>query len=158
MRRSWPSLVAVLGALVVSTALATPVPPASAPAPPSPVELADRAEQVNERWDAGNAEYQDTLTALQEVATQSASTADRLRAEEPPEGIGNEPHQRLMASATSLSQAAEGMVEGLQSTDTGEARQSQLVRYLAAAAEFSATADTVVQAIDFSSAGDSADS
>lgn len=113
-------------------------------------EFADRATQVNQRWDDEAADFAETLAALEEIESDVTATADRLRVEEPPDGIGAEPHQRLLASSITLSRAATGMVDGLQAPDTGEARTAELSRFLASADEFAAVADTIVQAIDFS--------
>ena len=108
----------------------------------------EQAALINERWESDEADYQETLAALEQLSSDMSSVAGRMRLAEAPADLSQENHTRLVTSAGTLENSASGMVDGLKAPDTGEARRTALARFAAAAAEFQAVADTLLQVID----------
>jgi len=116
--------------------------------------LGQQASLINERWESDDADYQETLAALETLSADMADIGDRLRVQEPPKGLSPENHTRLVSSAGTLERAASGMVDGLKAPDTGEERRASLARFSAAVAEFRAVAGTLLQVIDLTGSPD----
>ena len=116
--------------------------------------LRERATTINQRWDSDAADYQETLAALETLSSDMAGLSSRLRLEESPPGLSAENHTRLVSSAGTLEGAATGMVDGLKAADAGEERRAALARFTAAADEFGALADNLLQVIDLTAPSD----
>ncbi len=117
--------------------------------------LAERATLINERWDGREADFQETLAALEDLAGDVSALAARLEIEDPPPDVSPESHTRLVASAATLERAAADMVDGLKAPDTGELRRAAFTRFVAAAAEFRAVADSLIQLVNVTESTDS---
>ncbi len=115
--------------------------------------LSEQATLINNRWEDEQADFQETLAALESLAGDMADINSRLGLQTPPAGLSPESHNRLVSSAATLQRAANNMVEGLKAPDTGELRRAGLSTFTAAAAEFRAVADTLLQLIDLTGAG-----
>ena len=107
-------------------------------------ELRADAATINQAWDDRTEDYDATLTALTGLASRAAPLSDLVLALEPPASVDLATHQRLVRSAADLADAAQEMVDGLQSTDTGEARRAALDRFDALALEFGSVSGLVV--------------
>lgn len=112
------------------------------------VSLGDQATLINQRWEDQQADFQETLAALESLASDMGDISSRLGLQTPPAGLSPESHNRLVSSAATLQRAANNMVEGLKAPDTGEQRRAALSTFTAASAEFRAVADTLLQLID----------
>jgi hypothetical protein len=110
--------------------------------------LREQATLINERWESAEADYQETLAALETLSGGMSAIASRMGLADAPADLSQENHTRLVGSAATLEQSAAAMVEGLKAPDTGEARRAALARFAAAATEFQAVADTLLQLID----------
>ena len=108
---------------------------------------------INGAWDDETEEFGATLAAMRLLESQAAALPDLLNSLTAPQIIGPAAHQRLVDSASTLAAAAGEMVEGLKSSDTGEARRGALAKFQAAAVEFTTLARGVSQAVSSSADG-----
>lgn len=110
--------------------------------------LRTEANQINTDWDARTIDYDQTLTDLSALESSAAALPDLVRVLTPPDVVGDGMHNRLIGSAMTLATAADEMVVGLQSPDTGEARRAALAKFDAAAGEFASLSTLVAQTIE----------
>jgi len=117
--------------------------------------LADRVDQlaaeaglVNDRWDARTTDYATTLADLQSIASSTQPLEATIREAELPPAADLRLQSRLSALAATLADSANDMVEGLESADSGETRLAALIRYSAAADEFSVVAASFRQILE----------
>lgn len=105
--------------------------------------VADQVEQlgaagrrINDRWDDRTAGYEATIEDMKGLAPQARDLFLRLRAISRPEAADEDRHQQMVEAISVMVDSAEGMVTGLQSSDSGEVRQEQLDAFEGAVADF----------------------
>lgn len=105
--------------------------------------VADQVEQlgasgrrINDRWDDRTADYEATIEDMKGLAPQARDLFLRLRAISRPEAADEDRYQQMAKAISVMVDSAEGMVTGLQSSDSGEVRQEQLAAFEGAAADF----------------------
>ena len=111
-------------------------------------ELKATGRRINDAWDDRIADYDTTLDRMNALVSRAGVLPDRLSVMEPPEGADTVAHQRMIGSLSTLASAAEGMMTGLESSDSGEARLSQLTRFEASASEFGRLAEQVKRSME----------
>ena len=104
-------------------------------------ELAAAARRINDDWGDRSSDYATTFEGLAGLAPQAEELSDRLEAVPRPEDADAAAHRRMVEALSSLTSSAEGMVAGLQSSDSGETRLEQLAEFENAATEFRRLAD-----------------
>ena len=103
-------------------------------------ELRATGRRINDEWDNRVIDYDTTLDRTAALVSRAGVLPDRLGALTVPERADQGIHQRMIESLSTLASAAEGMMAGLESTDSGETRLVQLRRFEAAASEFGSLA------------------
>ncbi len=98
--------------------------------------VAANGRRINEAWDQGNAEYQDTRDAMRALVSSVEFLSDRFADLEVPPMADPLAHRQMFFELSRFVSAARGMAAGFESTDSGEARTAELARFLAAAREF----------------------
>lgn len=106
------------------------------------------AAQVNQAWDDRTQNYDVTRSGLISIQLQAADLPNQLADLEPPAELTLDNRLRLQDSLQVLADSAAGMVAGLESPDTGEARSRALERFKAAVSEFGWVSDTVVESLE----------
>ena len=106
-------------------------------------QLKVAARRINEAWDNRSVGYATTLEEMNELVARTAALPARLGAVTPPGAVDPVDHRQMESALTVLTATAEGMLGGLESSDTGEARLAQLSRFEAAATDFVALAGQV---------------
>lgn len=94
-------------------------------------DLAAEALDINNAWDAGGS-YGDALESLQDLEARTAEYATAVANTAVPPNV-TDSWTVVIAAADELAAAGTAMVEGLQSSDQGQARQAALDEYQAAA-------------------------
>jgi hypothetical protein len=104
--------------------------------------LATEMATVNDGFDADprTVEFDDAVSRLEVVATDTQALADQVAALTVPAGLETN-QQALITAIDFCAGAAQDAVDGLQSTDTGELRQTAAEAYSSSATDF----DTEVQ-------------
>ena len=106
-------------------------------------ELRATSRRINGSWDDQTEDYDTTLSRMTALVGRVGALPDRLVALAIPEEADPIIHQQMRASLLAMAAAAEGMLAGLESADTGEERFAQLARYEATASEFGSLAEQV---------------
>lgn len=109
-------------------------------------DLRASARQLNDDWDDRAADYDTTLERMSSLMSRTGLLPIRFDGFARPPDADRLTYERMAESLETLVSAAEGMMAGLQSTDTGEVRLAQLARYEAAASEFGSLAEAVERA------------
>ena len=109
-------------------------------------DLRVSGRQVNDDWDDRIADYDTTLDRMSSLISRAGLLPIRFNGFTRPPDADRLTHERLGESLEALVSAAEGMMAGLQTTDTGQVRLAQLARFEAAASEFGSLAEEVEQA------------
>ncbi|MCY3540110.1 MAG: hypothetical protein OXH10_09695 [bacterium] len=115
------------------------------------LEVADartRGRQINDDWDRGRADYEQTLQAMNDLVFQIGLLPVQLNTTDPPASLSDHFHQGLVDSLNEMIASARTMQEGLQSTDTGETRQAGLQDFESATFEFALLSDQVTAAAE----------
>ena len=118
------------------------------------------AAQVNQAWDDRTQNYDVTRSGLFSIQLQAADLPNQLEDLEPPADLTLDNRLRLQDSLQVMADSAAGMVAGLESPDTGEARSRALERFRAAVSEFGWVSNTVIESLEESLSpppGDSAE-
>ena len=116
-------------------------------------DLRASGRQINDDWDNRIADYDTTINRMSALISRTGLLPIRFNGFTRPLDADRLTHERMAESLDSLLSAAEGMMAGLQSTDTGEVRLGQLARFEAAASEFGSLADQVERSADEFAAG-----
>ena len=116
-------------------------------------DLRASARQLNDDWDDRAADYDTTLERMSSLMSRTGLLPIRFDGFTRPLDADRLTHERMAESLETLVSAAEGMMAGLQSTDTGEVRLAQLARYESAASEFGSLAEGVERAAVQAAAG-----
>ncbi len=109
-------------------------------------DLRVSGRQINDDWDGRIADYDTTVGRMSSLISRAGLLPIRFNGFTRPADADRLTHERMAESLETLVSAAEGMMAGLESTDTGEIRLAQLARFEAAAAEFGSLADEVERA------------
>ena len=109
-------------------------------------DLRVSGRQINDDWDDRVADYDTTVDRMSSLVSRTGLLPIRFNGFTRPVDADRLTHERMAESLESLVSAAEGMMAGLQSTDTGEVRLAQLARFEAAASEFGLLAEEVERA------------
>lgn len=99
-------------------------------------QLRAEGRRINDRWDDRTAGYEATFVDMRALAPQARDMFLRLREVNRPDAADADLHQRMVEALSDMVRSADGMVTGLQSSDSGEARQQQLEAFEAAADDF----------------------
>lgn len=94
-------------------------------------DLASEAREINETWEDGR-NFTLALNSLRDVATRTSDFAESVAGTSVPEGLDSS-WDPVRAAAGNMVTAANEMVTGLQSSDTGQIRRAALADYEAAA-------------------------
>ena len=106
--------------------------------------LGSSAEQVNQAWDDRTQNFDVTRSGLISIRLQAADLPNQLAELASPVELSLENRVRLQESLQTIAEAADGMVAGLESPDTGEARSRALTRFQAAVAEIGWLSEAVI--------------
>lgn len=106
------------------------------------------AAQVNQAWDDRTQNYDVTRSGLISIQLQAADLPNQLEDLEPPAELTLDNRLRLQDSLQVMADSAAGMVAGLESPDTGEARSRAFERFRAAVSEFGWVSDTVIESLE----------
>lgn len=106
------------------------------------------ARRINEAWDNRTVGYATTLEEMTELVARTVALPARLASVPMPEAVDPVLHRQMDSALAVLTSTGEGMLGGLESSDTGEARLAQLSRFEAAAADFAALASQVKILLD----------
>ncbi|MDE0168312.1 MAG: hypothetical protein OXS29_02175 [bacterium] len=109
-------------------------------------DLRVSGRQINDDWDGRIADYDTTVGRMSSLISRAGLLPIRFNGFTRPADADRLTHERMAESLETLLSAAEGMMAGLESTDTGEIRLAQLARFEAAAAEFGSLAEEVESA------------
>ena len=109
--------------------------------------LGSSAAQVNRAWDDRTQKFDVTLRGLTSVRLQAEDLPNRLEQLTSPAELTLDNRIRLQDSLQVMADSAAGMVAGLESPDTGEARSRALDRFQAAVAEFDWVSEAVIAAL-----------
>ncbi len=109
-------------------------------------QLRTEGRRINDRWDDRTAGYEATFQDMRALAPQGRDMFLRLREVNRPEAADADRHRRMIEALSAMVRSADGMVTGLQSSDSGETRQRQLADFEAASADFQRLADQVAAA------------
>jgi hypothetical protein len=96
-------------------------------------DLATEARDINETWEDGR-NFTLALNSLRDIATRTSDFADSVAGTTVPEGLESS-WDPVLTAAGNMVTAANEMVTGLQSSDTGQIRRAALADYEAAAEE-----------------------
>lgn len=107
--------------------------------------LGSSAEQVNQAWDERTQNFDVTRSGLISIQLQAADLPNQLDELASPVELSLENRVRLQESLRTIAEAADGMVAGLESPDTGEARSRALTRFQAAVAEIGWLSEAVIE-------------
>lgn len=110
-------------------------------------DLRVSGRQINDDWDDRIADYDTTVGRMSSLVSRAGLLPIRFNGFTRPLDADRLTHERMAESLETLASAAEGMMAGLQSTDTGEVRLAQLARFEAAASEFGSLAEAVERAV-----------
>ena len=100
------------------------------------------AQEASRAYDAGETSPSETLLAFQEVEVETQGVQDGLEFLTVPDDLLAQ-HTELVNQSQRMVTAAAEMIVGLESTDTGEARNAALVTYTDAATTFINVVDTL---------------
>lgn len=106
-------------------------------------QLGSAGRRINDQWDDRIVRYEATLEDLRGLAPQARELFLRLREVNRPEAADMNTYQQMIAALSDMVRTADGMVTGLQSSDSGEARWQQLEAFEEAAADFQRLAGLV---------------
>ena len=99
-------------------------------------ELAESVGAINDDWDDRSrtgVSFSDTASALEAAAGRALSLQDFFGLIEPPAEIGlGQEHRTAAAAVAIMADTSQEMLDGLRSTDTGQARQAAVVGFLTA--------------------------
>ena len=99
-------------------------------------ELAESVKAGNDDWDdrsRTNASFSDIEATLEAVSERAGTLAASFGLIEPPSELGLEEEHRTAAAAVNIMvEASRDMLDGLRSTDTGQARRAAVVGFLTA--------------------------
>ena len=104
-------------------------------------DLRVSGRQINDDWDDRIADYDTTVDRMSSLISRVGLLPIRFNGFDRPLDADRLTHERMRESLESLVSAADGMMAGLQTTDTGEVRLAQLARFEAAASEFGSLAE-----------------
>ena len=116
--------------------------------------VADTGRRINDDWDDRAAEYQATKDRMRALVSRATVLPARMAEIAVPATADPIVHRQLLLEIATLVSAAEGMMAGLESTDAGETRLSELARFEAAAREFGSLVDQVERSVRSGSLGD----
>ena len=106
-------------------------------------EVAAMGRRINDEWDERTAEYQTTKDRMRALVSRATVLPARMAEIQLPASADPIVHRQMLLEIATLVSAAEGMMAGLESTDAGESRLSELARFEAAAREFGLLVDEV---------------
>lgn len=109
-------------------------------------DLRVSGRQINDDWDDRVADYDTTVERMSSLISRAGLLPIRFNGFTRPLDADRLTHERMRESLDALVSAADGMMAGLQTTDTGQVRLAQLARFEAAASEFGSLAEEVEQA------------
>ena len=104
--------------------------------------------RINADWGGRTTDYQTTVGRMTALVSRAVVLPDRLTGLVLPAEVDPFTHQRMVEALTTLASAAEGMMDGLESTDAGDARLEQLSHFQTAASAFGALANEVESLVD----------
>lgn len=109
--------------------------------------LGSSAAQVNRAWDDRTQNFDVTRSGLISIRLQAEDLPEQLAELDPPAALTLDNRLRLQDSLQVMADSAGGMVAGLESPDTGEARSRALDRFQAAVSEFDWVSEEVISAL-----------
>ena len=109
--------------------------------------LGSSAAQVNRAWDDRTQNFDVTRNGLFSIRLQAEDLPNQLEQLTSPAELTLDNRIRLQDSLQVMADSAAGMVAGLESPDTGEARSRALDRFQAAVAEFDWVSEAVITAL-----------
>lgn len=118
--------------------------------------LGSSAAQVNRAWDDRTQNFDVTRNGLISIRLQAEDLPEQLAELDPPAALTLDNRLRLQDSLQVMADSAGGMVAGLESPDTGEARSRALDRFQAAVSEFGWVSEEVISALRESASSPSA--
>lgn len=110
-------------------------------------EVAAAGRRINDEWDERAAEYQPTKDRMRALVSRATVLPARMAEIAVPAAADPVAHRQMMLEIATLVSAAEGMMAGLESTDAGETRLTELARFEAAAREFGSLVDQVERSL-----------
>ena len=110
-------------------------------------EVAETGRRINDEWDDRTAEYQATKDRMRALVSRATVLPARMAEIAVPPTADPVVHRQMLLEIATLVSAAEGMMAGLESTDAGETRLSELARFESAAREFGSLADQVERSL-----------
>lgn len=116
-------------------------------------DLRVSGRQINDDWDDRIADYDTTVERMSSLISRAGLLPIRFNGFTRPLDADRLTHERMRESLEALVSAADGMMAGLQTADTGQVRLAQLARFEAAATEFGSLAEGVEQAAAGPSSG-----
>lgn len=108
-------------------------------------DLADLAQQINDDWDARDAEFSATREALEDLETQTVTLADDTANEDVPPALSD--WDDVTAGLGDMRTAAANMIDGLVNAEGSEPRLNALEDYKAAVDAIKAALATVRDAV-----------
>lgn len=153
--QSRDSVTATPADTVVSTAIVTTVDTAAMPLYVDQIsmlgadvaQIVETSRHINDEWDERTADYQPTKDRMRALVSRASVLPARMAQITVPVMADPLAHRRMLLEIATLVSAAEGMMAGLESTDAGETRISELVRFEASAREFLALVDQVERSV-----------
>ncbi len=112
------------------------------------IGLAVDARAINDQWDARTAGLSEIRAELDRINQEANAIATQIEAVTIPEGIEEE-WASVLSAADALRTHAEGMVDGLASSDDGTIRRTALLDFEAAANELNGALDDADAAVRF---------
>ena len=103
---------------------------------------------INDGWESGSLDYDSARRQMRDLVAQVRIFPARLGRATPPPDVGSRLHQGLLGSLNGFITASETMLEGLESTDTGETRRAGLLAFETAGFEFGLLSDQVATAVE----------
>ena len=110
-------------------------------------DVAATGRSINDDWAERAVEYQPAKDRMRALVHRVTAISARMAEIVPPPEADPIAHRQMLLEIATLVSAAEGMMAGLESTDTGQARLAELARFEAAAREFGLLAGEVEESL-----------
>lgn len=117
-------------------------------------DVAATGRRINDEWDERLTEYQPTKDRMRALVSRATVLPARMAEIAVPAAADPVAHRQMMLEIATFVSAAEGMMAGLESTDAGETRLTELARFEAAAREFGSLVDQVARFLGSGLRGD----
>lgn len=110
-------------------------------------EAAATGSRINDEWDERITDYETAKERMGALVSRTSLLPGRLGEVVLPGAANPILHRRMIQAISAFASAAERMMLGLESTDTGETRLSELLRFEAAASEFRTFVDELERSL-----------